>query len=300
MSDVLQEILPDIAPDFMVPTLYRYDRPSGAEDRYYYRIFDDNRVGYLSVTSAVNHILYSGGDSFELSKWKTEVGNDYAKYYSKYRAQYGTQLHIECVEFLRNKFIDWDDLKRRQLQTCSQLGYKWAIEQWIHEICKDVASFVQFCYEHNVVVKFAELAVHSDKYRLAGCIDLGLEMDHGGKRVKALVDIKSGKKGFYESHALQLHIYKTLFNDLFKDTWEVTHVFNFAPNNWREKAPIKPTFKLKNQAKYARIENLENDLELPRKLGIISPPDSYLEFQGVTNYGESITEAVKILGFDGK
>lgn len=296
---VLKEVLPDIAPEFPVPTLYRYDRPSGAEDRYYYRVFDDKRVGYLSVTSAVGHILYSNGDSKELAMWKVKVGNEYARYYSQFRASYGTQLHIECVEFLLKGYVDWDDLRRRQLSICNSMGYAWSSEQWVHEMCKDIASFVQFCYDYNVEVKFAELAVYSDKYYLAGCIDLGLELDWNKGRVKALVDIKSGKKGFYDSHVTQLHIYKTLFNDLFKEQWEVTHVFNFAPADWREKNPIKPTYKLKNQDKYNRASIIEQDMMLPKLLGLVSPPDHYLEFTGMTNYGEPVGDAIKMIGFEG-
>lgn len=270
-------IKPEIAPIWGVPyTLYRYDRSD--DDRYYFRFEGNTRHSYLSVTSFVSKSL---GIGQTLADWMANVGKSHAKGYSQYRADYGTQMHIEIVEILRMGGGSFEDIVKRQIQICKDLGYGTHLTAWISEIRKDILSFLKFLQDKNVKVIFAELPVYSDKYGIAGSIDMGVEMDFNGGRVNALVDLKSGKKGFFEGHNLQLNIYKELWNDLFKTEFPVTHVFNWAPNAWRTSAKDPgewPTYKLQNQTytKYSVLKRLELALEE----GMVLPPDSHMEIQG--------------------
>lgn len=273
---MLTQIVPDIEPIFGVPyTLYRDDN---GEDRYYYRFDENTRHSYISVTSFTSR--FAKGEGF--ANWYGNVGTAHAKAYARYRADYGTQMHIEIVELVRAGRGSFEEIAKRQTEYCKANGYGWALDSWIPDILRDILAFLKFVKDNNVSFVFAELAVYSDEYGVAGSIDFGIQLDFNRGRVNALLDLKSGRKGFYEGHALQLQVYKKLWNDLFKEHFEVTHVFNWAPKAWRQSSRKEmsewPTYSLKNQTN-AR-NNVEARLSLVKSEGWISPPDSHMEIRG--------------------
>ena len=79
---------------------------------------------------------------------------------------------------------------------------------------------------------------------LASCIDWVGRVKFDGKMVNAIVDFKTGKH-FYDDHKLQLVLYMKMWNNVFGDTFPVTHIFNWRPKDW--KLPGAPTYEFKNQ-----------------------------------------------------
>jgi hypothetical protein len=147
---------------------------------------------------------------------------------------------------------------------------------WTESLKKDMASLIAFIHEHEVVPIAIEVTgTYVDtvedtqgnvigNHRFAGSIDLICEMsieetgywgevyksgDKKGQpketkktsRIKALVDWKSGKSGFFESHEIQLHMYKLMAEQSMGI--KIDRVFNVAPKDWRD----MPTFSLKDQ-----------------------------------------------------
>lgn len=280
---MVKPIEPEIKPIFTVPyTLYRYDRSD--DDRYYYRFTEDEegneiRKAYLSVTSFVAKSLGIGQQLFD---WASKVGKDHAIQYARYRAEYGTQMHIEIVNIVRLGGGSFEEISKRQRAICKSLGYGVWVEEWDNEMRRDILSFLKFLKDYEVEVIFAELPVYSDKYGLGGSIDFGMRLNFGRTRVNALVDLKSGKKGFFDGHDLQLGCYKVLWNDLFEHEFKVTHVFNWAPNAWRfsdsKALEDQPTYKLKNQTPFTY--DVISRMEMALKEGWILPPDQHMEIKG--------------------
>ena len=77
------------------------------------------------------------------------------------------------------------------------------------------------------------------------------ELTFGGKSVVAAVDFKSmilepgstKKKEFHDGHEFQLEGQKFAWNENFSEL-PITHVFNFAPTNFKGEVP---TYELRNQ-----------------------------------------------------
>lgn len=267
---ITPEIMPRIEGIASPVLLYRYDK--GA-DRYYYSFTEDGPKGYLSVTSFVGKSL---GISRELYKWASGVGVEYANFYSKMRAAYGTQMHIEITEILKSGKGDFDQISRNAFMQANTLGYTTLAENWASDMVNDIASFVVFAKEKELDVIAAEFPICSEPYELAGCIDCVARVKFGKSKVNAIIDFKSGKKGFFESHEVQLHTYKTLWNDWYQDVFPVTHVFNWSPNNWKK----EPTYKFKNQTNSSYADSVRNRIEICRMEGWVTPPTQHLEIHG--------------------
>src|SRR5690606_1373581 len=126
---------------------------------------------------------------------------------------------------------------------------------WITEIKKDILAFAQFMIAKNVKPIAIEIVLFHPEDNYAGAIDIVCEMDEEEKgffgetyasgarkgepkeskrtiRVNAIVDIKSGRKGFHESHEIQLHAYKEMFQVHFPDV-PIHRVYNWSPKDWR-------------------------------------------------------------------
>jgi len=62
------------------------------------------------------------------------------------------------------------------------------------------------------------------------------------RKVTAMIDYKSGRKGFYVSHEIQLKIYQELFEAVFPED-PIEKLYNFSPKDWR----TSPSYNLKDQ-----------------------------------------------------
>lgn len=280
--DFLSEVMPDmvnlktIAPPYR---LFRYDK---ADDRYYFRYQNQKPIGYLSMTSFTKKVLPT---SPYLIKWMLSLGEENAIYQRDMRAEYGTLTHCITSDLEKEGKGSWEDIYQRAFDDAIAGGYKTEALEWANEAVNDVFSYMVFRKERNVKTIASEFPICSDEFGLAGCIDRIVELDFNGSRVNAIVDYKSGRKGFWDSHILQLHGYKELWNDLFGDVFPVTHVFNLAPAANSLKAKTK--FKLQNQTD-AKLsgetvpvkEYVRDLLAMAKKRGMVNPPLSHWELRG--------------------
>jgi hypothetical protein len=270
LLQVFQEISPDLKMIECPYRLFRYDK---GHNRFYYRSNTAELLPYLSVTSFCQMALPT---SPYLIKWIGDNGSETAEFKRDSKAEYGTLLHIEIGKALKTGGYDFNKLSKVLYESVSP-NYRYQVGDWEHEMKRDLISMFQFFKEKLVSVIGLEFPVYSDECGLAGTIDLIAEVKFGRGTVNALIDFKSGKKGFFDAHKLQLSAYKKMWNEHFESVFPVTHIFNLAPVNWLK----SPTYKFENQTNNQfEGEALELYLKLAKVNGWIKPPTKMLDIKG--------------------
>lgn len=240
---------------------YKLYRMDGGDNRFYYTL--DDKTGdpkfYTSWTSLIHNNMPT--NQF-LIDWMIGLGKEESEAYKNERASYGTFMHSEICDFMIAKKINYDTLPDRLLEWQFKTGIN--TKHWYWEMRKDLLSFQQFAFDVKLEPFAIEIALAS-KCGAAGSIDLVCKMDieekgffgevykSGDKkgepkeskkisRVRAIVDFKSGKKGFHDAHVIQLHGYMKTWNENFPNL-KIDRVFNWAPSDWRD----NPGYKLEEQ-----------------------------------------------------
>ena len=226
--------------------------------RYYYRYDEQGNPEFFpSVTTILSQTLPK---SPFLIKWIAEKGIEESERYKGERAAYGTFMHAAFEELLINRAYDLDALKGKLKD---YIDYQRLPDDFIYyadDLKKDVLAFAQFVLDYDVRPLAVEIALVHPYYKYAGMIDCPctmLERPGTKNRINAIVDFKSGRKGFYEEAEIQLHLYKEMWNVNFEQ-FPINRVFNFSPKDWRK----KPSYNLKDQTDSPNAKKIPALLEL--------------------------------------
>lgn len=226
--------------------------------RYYYR-FDEKGEPhfYPSVTTMLSAVMPT---SPYLIEWMMKNGKEGAEEKRDMAAMYGTFMHSQFEEVIINRRYDFDEApeKLRDYLDRENLPDK-VFNDWLVKIRKDVLAFAQFVKDYNVRPLAVEIGLVHPKYNYAGCVDMPCIMKDPKTKedFRAIVDFKSGRKGFYEEHELQLALYTMMWNVNFPDV-KIDRFFNFSPKDWRS----NPSYNLKEQTKSKNIEKIPHLLAL--------------------------------------
>jgi hypothetical protein len=284
-----QEIAPSLfsglmLPDFVDPTihkrqpqpLYRLDQ----KDKRYYYSLDESGVPtfFTSVTTLIQQTLPT---SPHLIKWIADMGHEEAKEYAKDKAYYGEFLHIQCGTLLKERKYDLTALRPLLEQFMKENNLPQKFINYEDSLKKDILAFAKFCIDHKVRPVAIEMVLSHPKNGYAGAIDLvcfitvheqgffgekyktGVnkgkpKKTKGYKRILVIIDIKSGRKGVYESAEIQLGAYRNLWNYHFKDL-RVHRIFNWSPKDWRG---TDPTYSLVEQTNKKSLKKLTHLVKL--------------------------------------
>jgi len=267
--DGLMEIAPGLTVEEMKPAYSLIEAPdriwqlNSSGHRYYYR-FDENGNPqfFPSVTTVLSQTLPK---SKYLIEWIVSKGIDEAERYKEERADYGTFMHGEYQKLVIYRQYDFDDLKKSLKKYMIQKSLPDDFIYHADELKKDILALAQFIIDYDVRPIAVEIALVHPVNKYAGMIDLPctmLERIGGKTRINAIVDFKSGRKGFYEEAEIQLHMYKEMWNVNFP-MHEIQRVFNFSPKDWRK----RPSYNLKDQT------DSKNAFKIPGLLHIAAVED---------------------------
>lgn len=250
---------------------YRLYRLDGNNYRYYYRFLDNGDVEfYPSVTTMLGQVMPT---SPYLIEWMLDNGRETANEKRDLAAAYGTFMHGEFEKLAINRSYDFGktDAALMQYLERENLPVEKVFGEWSDKIRKDILSFAQFMMDWGVIPLAVEVSLYHPYFHYAGCVDMvcfmttpNAERNEDGTLVKpedtflAVVDFKSGRKGFWEDHEIQLHLYRLMAEANFN--CPVERVFNFSPKDWRK----KPTYNLKDQTEAGSRLKIPYLLELAK------------------------------------
>lgn len=237
---------------------YKVWQLNGKGHRYYYR-YDDagNSEFFPSVTTILSQTLPKAP---HLINWIANKGIEEAERYKGERAAYGTFMHAAFEELLINRAYDLDGLKGKLKEYIEVYRLPDDFIYYADDLKKDVLAFAQFVLDYDVRPLAVEIALVHPYYKYAGMIDCPCTMRAkigSDDRINAIVDFKSGRKGFYEESEIQLGMYRDMWNVNF-EKFPVTRIFNFSPKDWRK----KPSYNLKEQTESPNIRKIPYLLEI--------------------------------------
>ena len=245
--------------DALKEPAYRVYQLNSDGHRYYYRFNEKGEPEfYPSVTTLLKQVMPTPP---QLLDWMIQNGKEGATEKRDLAASYGTFMHGQFETLIINRRYDFDDVPNVLLEYMEQNNLPDKVfSEWAVKIRKDVLAFAQFVRDYNIKPLAVEIGLVHPEYHYAGCIDMPCVMTDpkSGETFPAIVDFKSGRKGFFEEHELQLHLYRDMWNVNYPDA-PITRLFNFAPKDWRGS---KPTYKLQEQTDSVNAKKLPHLLQL--------------------------------------
>jgi hypothetical protein len=237
---------------------YRVYQLNSDGHRYYYRFNDAGEpVFFPSVTTLLKQVMPTPPS---LIDWMMANGKEGATEKRDLAAAYGTFMHIQFEALIINRRYNFDTVPAVLYDYMERENLPDKVfAEWSSKIRKDVLAFAQFVRDYNVKPLAIEIGLVHPDYHYAGCVDLPCIMTDpkSGEQFSAIIDFKSGRKGFYEEHELQLHLYKAMWNVNIPEM-SISRVFNLSPKDWR----TKPTYNLKDQTDSVNAQKLPHLLAL--------------------------------------
>ena len=272
--------------DFKKPKSFIY-RISVNGRRYYYEMIDGVPTIFASGTTLISDGYPDPSKAMEEWRVKMRVQGEDPNEFAEYRANYGTIMHILFGQYLTGIKIPLHNLgkhiKDLKGTFISEERTQELIDNNLEEFKKDMLAFAQFVKDYNVKPLALELMMRSLKHHVATAIDLICRMDievkgffgevyksgeNKGKpketkitrTITAIVDFKSGKKGFYDKHALQLLLNKEIVQENYPEV-VIEGIFNFSPKEWL----TTPSYNLKDQSTNPVANELTEILSIGKK-----------------------------------
>ena len=258
--------------------VYRLD---SSGHRYYYTFDEDNEpIFYVSVTTLIKQTLPTAP---QLIKWIADMGYDESQRYAAERANYGTFMHAQIAELIINRTYNLGMVKSKLRDYIENEQLPSDFINYADDIKKDLLAFAQFMKDTELKPLAIEIVLTNPEDGYAGAIDLVAEITIEEKgffgetyktganagmpketkrknRIRAIIDFKSGRKGFFPEHEVQLHAYMKMWNMNFV-AYPVERVFNWSPKDWRG---TTPTYNFKDQTESKNAQKLPYLIELAR------------------------------------
>ena len=201
-------------------------------------------TSYMSLTTFLGKTEVKD-DTKYLDKWRNAMIDELSSVqavdeFVEMTANYGTWLHVASGDLCKIGKVNWAHFDLDTYDWLLSKGFKGdVLLKAKSELTKDFASIIQFFHDYKVTVLAIEIPVFYKS--IATCIDFVVEMNTLPNRVigdcdrnRAIINLKSGKKGSFKNHHLQLLGELKAFNETYKMPFggQIKKVYNLAPKDW--------------------------------------------------------------------
>lgn len=294
---------------------YRVGRVNFGQGRSYIRINEDGTLEsplrlYTSLTTS---IAQSMPMPKELENWKHQHGLKEADRLMNVAAMYGTLMHSEIGKFCIERVYNLDSIDTVIENYLSDESF-WDedCKEWNKKLRQDMLAFIQWFNDYEVQPLGLEYVLLSER-GFGTPIDLvceltvmedGLDYDNPCKsgprkgepreakvavRKRAVVNFKSGRKGFYENHGIQIECEKMLWEENFPDM-PIDMALNWAPADWKS----NPGYKVKDWSDTISREEVAAILALAEiRYRNRAERKKYMTMSGVVSTAESVMAAIQ-------
>lgn len=258
----------DIKPFFFDEDAFRLQpyfvsRVAFGSGRAYYRWIKEGDEEVLHLyASLTTTIAQSLPTPPQLLDWYIDLGKEEAKRYSETAASYGSLLHDLIAKYsVSHKFnFSRSNIEKIISNWCSEQDFYQpeCNSKWPRALQEDMAAWIQFERDVELKVIAVELILTS-KLGFGTAIDIvgdawieekgffgetlktgpnaGMPKETKRKvKKRILINMKSGRKGIYESHIIQLEFEKRIFEENFPEI-KIDAVYNWAPKDWKNDSP---------------------------------------------------------------
>lgn len=212
---------------------YRLYQLNSRGKRYYYAFDSEGKPEFFpSVTTILHDVM---PENKFLTEWKLNLGKEESLAYTMERANYGTFVHSQLVELVVGRKYDLDDVRPNLARFVEREALPGGfVDAHEDEAKADIVAFAKWMRDYDVRPYAVEVSLYSPTFGYAGMIDLVCNMrefsvedeekamekaagdekkvskikEKFSSRIAAIVDFKTGKKGFYDEYAIQLNIFR--------------------------------------------------------------------------------------------
>lgn len=291
---------------------YRMYRVNTTSGRYYVAQYHDQAgtEHNFFAPSATTIIKYSTPLAEAVTKAMCERGWYGWWDYLDQRAAYGTAMHILIAEFIQKQ--SFPNLKHTEQYAkeilSEQYPFKYSeLGLMARDLCKDLLAFAKFAYDMKMEVLAVELPLTDFDSGFGIAVDLvaycdfdtEVEAEAGTysrgprkgqvkyEKIKkpetflTVIDFKSGRKGFYEGHEVQMAMAERALLNSYDFSDVKIKLINWRPTNWRK----DPDYEIRDQTGRIPKEVLDAKITVGKWRAKANIPD-VLVFEGELEFGK--------------
>lgn len=249
---------------------YRLCQLNARGQRYYYSMNEAGTELYPSVTTILKKVM---PENTFLTSWKLDMGREAADAYTMDRARFGTFVHGMLQELVVTRRFDLGSIREKLGKYIEREKLPMSFMEHEEEAKFAMLSFAKWMRDYDVRPLAVEISLYHPELKYAGMIDLVCTMQKypkgdkkdNGERVTAICDFKTTTKDFHDEHAIQLGLYRLMWDATFPDV-QIDEIANVSPKAWWNTAKKAVSYQFEWQSDNEVLRQIPHLLELYKLL----------------------------------
>lgn len=249
---------------------YRLFQVNSKGQRYYCNPDENGIVLHPSVTTILKSVM---PENKFLTEWRMALGKEASESYTMDRARFGTFVHGLLQELVITRKFNIDSIHDKLSAYIEREKLPMSFIDHEDEAKYDMLSFAKWMHDYDVRPLAVEICLYHPELGFAGMIDTACSLrkyplgdKRGDERIPcALIDYKTTTKDFHDEHAIQLGLYREMWNLTFPDM-PVVALANVSPKEWWNTAKKQVSYNFEWQTDNPVLLQIPHLIELYKLL----------------------------------